>query len=649
MPIFKKEVNTIIKETSTLDELRDFKIKNPIPINEDKIVNDMLKCMNGNKYLLEQESDKEVSTYSSIKSKFKEFTSTKDIEKYLKSDIDKKISSILRFSFLSRSSIKNPSISNKELKDIKKMNSKIKEDISKIYELGTDEIQTSKLKKSLLNLDIADKYIDDKLEITFDYTIDTDEFEIEECKIGANSLPYFTIEEIQERRNLPLDQLDINLNKDISYKDWLDEMKFLNAGLVSENYSDLYPIWFDKIQELQKENTQINKESILALGWNPELPFIYQNRISGTDRFLNRISEYNNILDISNVSIDENEIIDEALMDQILQPIYIVITYTKTTFGKITRKLTDAVYTHSGISLSPNLDRIYSYNMSKNGFSIEDLKLYNHDQGCIMALYIVMVDKLQMKKIKFFLDEQINNIKNTSYSIPNLLGILINKPIHINNAMVCSQFVDDILKKVNIDITKKDSALVTPQDFKNTKSKFLIKLYEGSIEKYNPKNVEKKLQKLMRSHFNSIKEGYIEERELPVRFNNDGDLLIEKRDKLNYEAEFAKCHTLLVAYEKSDNLEGIKYELCKLWFMNNLIQEKLYTKISDKQRQDLNKARAKIMNDFVKYNKVISKKEDFNFSDYYKQSPYSDVLKIDNATIRHTSKIGKGIITMLLK
>ena len=36
------------------------------------------------------------------------------------------------------------------------------------------------------------------------------------------------------------------------------------------------------------------------------------------------------------------------------------------------------------------------------------------------------------------------------------------------------------------------------------------------------------------------------------------------------------------------------------------------------------------------------------FSEYYKESPYSDILKIDNSTIKHTTKIGKGIIKTLL-
>ena len=152
----------------------------------------------------------------------------------------------------------------------------------------------------------------------------------------------------------------------------------------------------------------------------------------------------------------------------------------------------------------------------------------------------------------------------------------------------------------------------------------------------------------MRSNFKSLSESYIEERELPIRFNDDGDLLIERRNKLDFEEEYAKCHSVIKVYEKADNLDGIKYELCKLWFLNCLIQQKLHSKISESEKKVLNKARAKIMNDFTTYNKLVSKNGDFNFSEYYKESSYSDIIKIDNSTIKHTTKIGKGIIKTLL-
>lgn len=649
MPIFKKTSEKENQIIDPLQELRQFHIKNPIPINESKIINDMISVFNCNKSILENESETEMSSYESLKKHFDHYVSEKRLSKFLRDNLDRKITSVLRFSFLSRTAVKSPTIKNKELKDIQKMNKKICKEISDLYELGTDETQSSKLKKALLNIDISDQYITDKLVIDDynSYIFDADSYDIEKCELESTSLPYFTVEEITNRRDLSIDNLDVDLSNKVSYRDWLNEMNILSLGLVSERYHELYPLWVNKIETLQKENTDISKESILTLGWNPELPFTLENRISSSKYFLSKLNKYNNILDLSNKEFND-EVITESSENQLLQPVYIVITYTKTAFGKVTRALTNCVYTHSAFSFHPSLEKMYSYNMNKDGFSIENIKNYNHEDGCVMCLYSILVNNKQMKIIKDFLDLQIDNIKNSTYSILNLLGILVNKPIHLNNAMICSQFVDSILKKANIDITKKDSALVTPQDFRDAKSKFLIKLYEGPISKYKPDNIKKKISKIMRSNFKSLNESYIEERELPIRFNDDGDLLIERRNKLNFEEEYAKCHSVLVVYEKSNNINGMKYELCKLWFLNCLIQQKLHSKITESKKNELNKARAKIMNDFTTYNKYISKYEDFNFSEYYRQSPYSDIIKIDNSTIKHTTRIGKGIIKTLL-
>ena len=37
---------------------------------------------------------------------------------------------------------------------------------------------------------------------------------------------------------------------------------------------------------------------------------------------------------------------------------------------------------------------------------------------------------------------------------------------------------------------------------------------------------------------------------------------------MDFEEEYAKCHSVIKVYEKANNLDGIKYELCKLWFLN---------------------------------------------------------------------------------
>ena len=149
MPLFK--TNSSKKEEThldTLQELRQFQIKNPIPINESKIINDMISVFNGNKSILENESETEMSSYESLKKHIEHYVSEKRLSKFLRDNLDRKITSVLRFSFLSRTVVKSPTIKNKELKDIQKMNKKICKEISDLYELGTDETQSSKLKKA---------------------------------------------------------------------------------------------------------------------------------------------------------------------------------------------------------------------------------------------------------------------------------------------------------------------------------------------------------------------------------------------------------------------------------------------------------------------------------------------------------------------
>ena len=115
-------------------------------------------------------------------------------------------------------------------------------------------------------------------------------------------------------------------------------------------------------------------------------------------------------------------------------------------------------------------------------------------------------------------------------------------------------------------------------------------------------------------------------------------------NKLDFEAEYAKSHKLLMSYEKSDNLEGMKYELSKLWFMNTILEKHIYSgKLSEEDKKLYTKARAKILNDFNKYLDYVNKYEkDFNFEEYYEQTPFSDaVIKVNNSTLKYTIDILK--------
>lgn len=185
-------------------------------------------------------------------------------------------------------------------------------------------------------------------------------------------------------------------------------------------------------------------------------------------------------------------------------PLFIVLSYTYTTFGKLTKAITHADYSHAAISFDPSLHEMFSFNgdnkvNNNGGFSIEDINEYTRfSDKSYMLINVVFVNDSQYESVKNYVDEYKKNIKNTKYSFANIFRILLNKPINDegSNQMVCSEFVYSIFKYINQDFLNKSTNLVTPQDLADVKNKKIYKIYEGLITKYKEKNIEKKLVSL---------------------------------------------------------------------------------------------------------------------------------------------------------
>ena len=67
--------------------------------------------------------------------------------------------------------------------------------------------------------------------------------------------------------------------------------------------------------------------------------------------------------------------------------------------------------------------------------------------------------------------------------------------------MVCSQFVDHVLKTAGIDITNKSSNLVSPKMLSEVdpNSTNIYMMYKGTLEDYKPKNVDKQVKYLLKT------------------------------------------------------------------------------------------------------------------------------------------------------
>ena len=505
---------------------------------------------------------------------------------------------------------------------------------------------------------------------------------------------------------------------ELNPKQWADEYSMMCVGMKPAKFTKV-PLWIRAIDKASAKLRQLKdrressieeinsvKQYILELGWNPEVEFNLVNRKLATE--MTKIKLKNNcpnckvvdIREMCNIA-DDNELITESFGSNKI-PMYVVLSYSDAPFSKLIKKYTNCTYSHSAISFDADLHKIYSYNLmgGASGFSIENIDLYKkiNDKSKI-AVFVTYISKDIYNKIMNVINDLLGHIRDAKYSILNIFGLAIGKDIEFERSMICSQFVDRILKLAGQDVTNnKPSGTVTPADIYRGAPQKMFLLYEGPVTEYNHRKVANTVAKLGSSskvwlkeqnfyitneaeYIDAVCENIInfdkltyldrrndvltgtsklvyenfikdlisldEAKEFPVQFDKDGNLLIKNMKKLDYELEYSKSHKLLMAYSKANNIEGIKYELSKLWFMNSIIEQQLYSKkISDTKKVELTRVRARILNDYNKYLSQILKVEPkFNFTEYYNNTPFSDAnIKISKHTIRNTVNLIKGIV-----
>ena len=149
----------------------------------------------------------------------------------------------------------------------------------------------------------------------------------------------------------------------------------------------------------------------------------------------------------------------------------------------------------------------------------------------------------------------------------------------------------------------------------------------------------------------TVQELLKESKDLPVQFDNYGNLLITKPDKVDIDKEYFESHRLLKSYKDSKNIDGIKFELCRLWYLNTIAENKIYTKKLDKDElKAVNTSRARILNDFNKYIKIVLKEDkNFNFNNFYAKSKFDDKqIRVNRSTLKYSYEYIKKVLKDIL-
>lgn len=434
--------------------------------------------------------------------------------------------------------------------------------------------------------------------------------------------------------------------------------------------------------QLDESDENVAK-SVIRLGWNPNVPYNEASIKYAKDRQLEWLNNNKrcNVINISNTTINETE----NNFDNInLEAVYITLLSHEGINSKVIRGWTKSNYSHAGLSLDPSMKKIYSFNAAtpdgSSGLSIESIDFYKKAKGAKFKVLAFFVEPPVKNKLEQVLNFYMTNKEKTHYSFASIFNLVLNKTkdTSLSLNLICSQFVDVILKAVNLDISGKPSNLVTPGDFdriSNNNSR-IFDLFHDFISKYNPSNIKRKVKALLNKKLNysnfimtPLGEAspevnrildeinnilipraiIVEAKPLPIRFSKTGNLYIDMPRDL--EIEYQEAHKLLTAYTE-DNLEGIKHQLAKLFYINSIIERKIKKMNEDNDEyKKLIDLRARVLNDFKKYITIVQKYDkNFDFEQYMRNSEYyNKTIVVDKHTMKYTGNTIKEIIKLMYK
>ena len=170
--------------------------------------------------------------------------------------------------------------------------------------------------------------------------------------------------------------------------------------------------------------------------------------------------------------------------------IYIVLSQTGAVTSKVLRLFTGDKYNHVSISLTPTLEKMYSFGRRytyfpfiggfvEEGKNVGTFKRFTNTEVMVLE---VKVAEDQYNALKYFIEYFIKHKKKFSYSYWGVFLAMFNKEQKSNTKFYCSQFVRMCLASFDIDNAEKLPKVVKPIDFLKLENKNVV--YTGLLREY---------------------------------------------------------------------------------------------------------------------------------------------------------------------
>lgn len=394
-----------------------------------------------------------------------------------------------------------------------------------------------------------------------------------------------------------------------------------------------------------------------------------------------------------------DKIDESASEDTKLYPVYIMLMHSGTALATVIKTVTQSHFSHSSISFDSSMKNMYSFGrkMDTNPFIGSFKKENIHDdffkgKSIPYALYVVPCTKNEIDLMKKRLDYFIKNATKFHYDFTGLFKNYLGIADNPEYKWFCSRFVADILNagRPSSDPYVVEPSLMKPEDFLYTN--FAIYVTGGLLDAYDQNRVDVITRRILRVeeikrrkerqivqneavdifdldpfdplqeavlayHLSALSENAFGDfmnylKSFKVRFDKDGNVIITRREYDQLDKHFRQSLRMIKAYEKANDLESVKEELCKIYYMIGLINQH-YLNPAHKQnktvksdiRKEMMDLRSVMMNVFQQHLKYITTQDPkFNFQQYYNKSKYSSTVEIPNTVI---SAVGKALVTGL--
>ena len=170
--------------------------------------------------------------------------------------------------------------------------------------------------------------------------------------------------------------------------------------------------------------------------------------------------------------------------------VYVVVSRTPTSTGKIVRKFLKEKYNHASISLDPDLIQMYSFcrfaisNPLVGGIVRESVftLTIGHEEDVPIKVYRIPVTIAKYELIKKNIYDIYNDIEGYYYNFLQAIGLISNKKYSIYKTYICTEFVMETLRHGGVNLTTLESYQITPTDICDIMKKYIF--YSGNLKDY---------------------------------------------------------------------------------------------------------------------------------------------------------------------